>query len=163
MRISRQIFPRPVALIVTVDREGKPNVATFSFIMPISFEPKYVAVSVSPRRYTFENIRGTREFTLNMLEQDWREKAEICGTHSGRDTDKFALARLETAPSSRVKPPRIRECPVQLECKVVDMKEYGDHYLVVGRVVAEHVEKEEFKPLLHITGEIYASAIPWEQ
>ncbi len=160
MRISRQIFPRPVALIVTVNKEGKPNVATFSFIMPVSFNPKFVAVSVSPRRYTFQNLKETREFTLNMLMQEWRGKAEICGSYSGIDTDKFSLAGLKTLPSIKVKPPRIEGCPVQLECKVVDMKEYGDHYMVVAKVVAEHVEKEKFQPLLHISGKTYARAEP---
>ncbi|MEM2315023.1 MAG: flavin reductase [Candidatus Nezhaarchaeales archaeon] len=54
--------------------------------------------------------------------------------------------------SKEVRPPRIKDCPIQLECKVEFMKEFGDHYIVVGKVVEEHVERGVFKPILHYSG-----------
>ena len=157
MRISQQIFPRPTALITTIGKNNKENVATFSFIMPVSFKPKYIAFSVSPERHTFKNLSETKEFVVNVLSKEMRKEAEICGSFSGRDRDKFILAKLTREKAEKVKPPLIRECPISLECKVVFMQEFGDHYLVVGRVEKEHIRKEEFDPLLHFSSDVFAT------
>jgi len=159
MRVSKFIFPRPIALITTVNEEGKPNVASFSFLMPISFKPIYLAFAVAPTRYTFENLVKTKEFVFNIATVDMKEEVIICGTRSGRKVDKFKLAKLETEESIKVKPPRLVKSPAQLECVVVDIREYGDHYIVVGKAVEEHLKREDFKPLMHVTGSIYASHV----
>ncbi len=152
MRISEQIFPRVVCLIATVDKQGKPNVMTASFLMPVSFEPKYVAFAISPRRYTFENLKAVKEFSLNVCSREMEEIAWICGSHSGSEADKFKLARITAENSDMIKPPVIKECPISFECKVEEMKLFGDHWLVVGRVLKEHVRNEQFKPLMHKSG-----------
>lgn len=157
MKISQQIFPRAVALIVTISKEGKPNVMTASFLMPISFEPKYLAFSIAPTRYSFENLKEVKEFTLNICSEDMLNEAKICGSYRGENIDKFKLANLETEKSFKVKPPLIKNSPISFECRVELMKEFGDHFLVVGRVVNEKVRKEEFKPLLHKTSDIFPS------
>jgi flavin reductase (DIM6/NTAB) family NADH-FMN oxidoreductase RutF len=149
MRISEQIFPRVVALIVSCSKEGKQNVMTASFLMPISFEPKYLAVAIAEERLTFKNIEETKEFTLNVCSKEMKEKAIICGTHSGRNADKFKIANLETENSEIVKPILIKESPISFECKVEFMKKFGDHWLIVGKVLKEHVRKRDFSPLLH--------------
>jgi flavin reductase (DIM6/NTAB) family NADH-FMN oxidoreductase RutF len=155
MKISEQIFPRVVALICTSNKEGKPNVMTASFLMPISFEPKILAISISPNRYSFENIKETPEFTLNVLTKEMKNIAEICGSFSERKFDKFKKAKLEIEKSKKVSPPVIKNCPISLESKVLEMKEFGDHFLVVGEVLEEWIRKEKFDPLLHKTGEIF--------
>ena len=157
MKISEQIFPRVVGLITSVDEKGKPNIMTASFLMPISFEPKYVAFSVSPKRYTFENLKKVKEFVLNICNKDMLKSAEICGSYSGRNKDKFKLADLEVEKSKIVKPPMIKNCPVSLECKIKQIKEFGDHFLVVGKVVNEKIRREDFEPLIHKTGGIVGS------
>ena len=149
MRISEQIFPRVVALIVSTDENGKENVMTASFLMPISFNPKYVALAIAEERLTLENIKKTREFTLNICSKEMKEKAIICGSISGRDKDKFELTKLEKEKSKIIKPSLIKESPISFECKMEFMEKFGDHWLIVGRVVEEHVRKENFSPLLH--------------
>jgi flavin reductase (DIM6/NTAB) family NADH-FMN oxidoreductase RutF len=162
MRISKQIFPRPIVLITTVDKEGKPNVMTASFIMPVSFEPKYIAVAISPQRYTFENLKETKEFVVNIASKEMKKKAEICGSYSGRTTDKFKLANLETENAKIVKAPLLKEAPISFECKLEFMKEFGDHFIVVGEVVEEHVRKQKFEPLLHCSGNDYRTSVKFE-
>ncbi len=157
MRISEQIFPRPVALICTVNKKGKPNVMTASFLMPISFEPKYLAISISPKRYTFENLKDVGEFTVNLLNKEMKREAEICGSFSGRLVDKFKKAKLIVEKSEKVLPPVIK-CPISFECKLVKMEEFGDHFLVVGKVLKEWIRKEKFEPLLHFSGETFMSS-----
>ncbi|MEM4575850.1 MAG: flavin reductase family protein [Candidatus Nezhaarchaeales archaeon] len=155
LKISEELYPRLTVLITTCSKDGSHNVATFSFIMPVSFEPKYLAFSISPRRRTFDNIKDVGEFVVNVPTEDMLQKVWLCGSRSGRDINKIDLAKLQIVESKKVKPPRIKGCPVQLECKVEFMKEFGDHYLVVGKVVEEHVEKRNFKPILHYSGRTF--------
>jgi flavin reductase (DIM6/NTAB) family NADH-FMN oxidoreductase RutF len=157
MRISEQIFPRVVALIVSVDEKGKENVMTASFLTPVSFEPKYIAIAIAEERLTFENLKKTKEFTLNVCGEEMKEKAIICGSYSGREKDKFELAKLEKEKSKVVKPSLIKEAPISFECKVEFMKKFGDHWLIIGKILEEHVREKEFFPLLHKTKNIFPS------
>lgn len=152
MQISEQVFPRLVCLLVTLSKDSKPNVMTASFLMPVSFKPKYVAVAISPSRSSFSNLRKTKEFSLNVCSARMETAAWICGTHSGRSVDKFKLANLTTEESKLIKPPLVRECPISFECRVEQMQKFGDHWLVVGKVVKERVRKTNFKPLMHKSG-----------
>ncbi|NHV99653.1 MAG: flavin reductase family protein [Thaumarchaeota archaeon] len=156
-RISEIIFPRVTGLVITCDRQGKPNIAAFSFLMPISFEPKYVAFAVSPRRKTFENLREVGEFVLAIPPMEMINRVWACGTKSGREVDKFTLLGLETRMAKAVKPPLVRNMPVQLECRVELFKEFGDHWLVVGKVLEEHVEKLDFQPVLHYSKNVFTT------
>lgn len=155
MRISELLFPRLVVLITTINKQNKPNVMTVSFIMPVSFEPKILAFSISPHRYSYENLREVEEFGVNVLEENQKEVAMICGTKSGRVFDKFKLANLTKEKSKLIKPPLVKECPISLECKVEEMVKAGDHFIVVGKIVNEVIRKKDFNPLLHLTGEKY--------
>jgi flavin reductase (DIM6/NTAB) family NADH-FMN oxidoreductase RutF len=143
MRISEQIFPRCVVLVATIDKNGKPNVMTASFVMPISFDPKYVAFSISPRRHSFNNLREVPEFTLNIVTKGMKKKAEICGSYSGRNTNKFKLANLTQENSKFIKAPLIKESPVSFECRIESMKEFGDHFVVIGKVLEEYIRKKD--------------------
>jgi len=156
MRISELLFPRLVVLVTTVNREGRPNVMTASFIMPVSFEPKYLAVSISPERYSFENLKEVDEFAVNVLKAEQKQAALICGTKSGREVDKFKLADLAIEKAEKIKPPLLKDCPISLECKVEKMIEVGDHFLVIGRVLSEKIRERDFEPLMHITGSKFA-------
>jgi flavin reductase (DIM6/NTAB) family NADH-FMN oxidoreductase RutF len=154
-KISQLIFPRVVALITTCSKDGKPNVAAFSFLMPLSFNPKYVAFSIDPSRHSYSNLQEIKEFVVNIPTEFMLDKVWVCGSRSGREADKFSLTGLTMLESVKVRPPRIKECPVQLECLVEFDGEFGDHHLIVGRVVEEHVETMEFKPLTHYSGRVF--------
>ncbi|MEM1532419.1 MAG: flavin reductase, partial [Nitrososphaerota archaeon] len=72
--------------------------------------------------------------------------------------DKFSMTKLTKTPSKKIRPSGIAESPITLECVVAYMNLFGDHYLVVGKVVEEHVRKTTFSPLLHHTGDSYMEA-----
>lgn len=160
MRISKLVFPRPVALITT--EGGEDNVATYSFVTPISFKPKLVAFSVAPSRHSFQLLKENEEFVFHMIGKDLLDEALYCGSKSGRDVDKFEETDLKKIESEEVKPPTIKQCPIALEAEVRGMEEYGDHYLVVGEVVHERIKGKDFKPLLHISGDRFAVAEEFE-
>ncbi len=156
MKISQQIFPRVVALIATFsNKQKRDNVMTASFVMPLSFEPKYLAFSISPKRYTFEILNERKEFTFNICDENLLECAKICGSYCGREKDKFKLANLTKEKSKFVLPPTIKECPISFECQLIKMEEFGDHFLAVGKVLNERVRKENFSPLLHKSQDIF--------
>jgi flavin reductase (DIM6/NTAB) family NADH-FMN oxidoreductase RutF len=156
-RISEIIFPRVTGLVVTCNSKGEPNIAAFSFLMPVSFEPKYVAFAISQRRKTYENLREVGEFVLAIPSKEMVNKVWMCGTKSGREVDKFTLAGLKTIKSKSIRPPLVKNVPVQLECKVELMREFGDHWLIVGRALEEHVETSDFQPLLHYSKNVFAT------
>lgn len=154
MRISELISPRIVVLISTIDKQNRPNAAPFSFVMPVSFNPPIVAFCPAETRDTFKNICEIPEFVVNIPTDKMLKEINICAKPFPRGVNEIKEANLTEEKSEKVKPPRIKECPVQLECKFIFKKKFGDHYIIVGKVLKEHV-KGKFNPLLHHSGNEY--------
>ena len=134
--------PYPYTLVVTMDKQGRPNVMGLSWWTFTSLQPPLIAISVGHNRYTHECLEGRKEFVLCFPAKEQAKAAWLCGIKSGRKTDKFAAAGLTTAPSKVVKPPIIKGSTVAYECKVVGILECGDHTLYNGEVVAIHGNPE---------------------
>jgi len=133
--------PTSVVLATCVTSDGKPNIITLGMYMPISHEPPLIAIGVSPKRYSHKLIEETKEFVINVPSKNLVKQTILCGSVSGRDHDKFREAKLTQIPAIKVKPPLIKECISNLECKLVASYVCGDHTLFVGEVVAAHVDK----------------------
>jgi len=142
--------PTSVVLVTCVSAEGKPNIITLGMYMPISRRPPLVTIGVSPRRYSHKLIEETGEFVINVPSEDLVKETAFCGSVSGKDHDKFAEAQLTPIPASKVRPPLIKECISNLECKQAASYECGDHTLYVGEVVAAHVEEGLLKETLDV-------------
>lgn len=155
MKISEQLWPRVVVLITSISKEGKENIMTASFIMPISFDPKYIAVAIAPERLTLKNITETKEFGLNICDEKMLKAAKICGSYSGKKQNKFLISELTKEKAKIIKSPLVKEAPISFECKLEFSKKFGDHYLIIGKVINETIRKQEFKPLLHKTADIF--------
>lgn len=162
----RLLHPKPVVLVASVSTDGRPNIMTAAWTMPVSRSPPLVAVAISPRRYTFQLIRQTGEFTLNVATEELVKAAEYCGSVSGRTVDKASAAGLTLKPSRFVKPPIIEECAANLECRVVKEIEAGDHWIFVAEVLAARADPTLFRNglwdvsarvLLHVGSNLYAS------
>ncbi len=161
---STVFAPQLVGLVTTVDSVGRPNVATFAWVMSTSHNPELIAVSVAKARYTYECL--TDEFVVNLPTKELAERVWIVGTLSGRDTDKFRVAGLTPIPSLAVRPPRVAECLTHLECQIVDTLATGDHTIFVGNVVAKSGDadaiengtlNERVEPLFHLGGTRFLS------
>ncbi len=137
--------PTTVVLATCASREGKPNIITLGMFMHISRNPPLVTIGVSPRRYSHRLIEETREFVVNLPSRRLVEQVMFCGAVSGREHDKFREAGLTPVPASKVKPPLVKECVSNLECRVVASYVCGDHTLFVGEVVAAHVDEDMLK------------------
>jgi flavin reductase (DIM6/NTAB) family NADH-FMN oxidoreductase RutF len=142
---QRPVYPTPAGLVTTVDGEGRANIITLGEIYNLSIrKPVIVGLGIAPRRYSHELLCRCREFVVNLPTSALLDKVLACGNVSGRDgRDKFAMTGLTPMPASMVKPPLIAECPVNLECRLLeDPEPIGDHDLFKGEVLVEHVDAE---------------------
>ena len=138
----RPIFPTPAGLITSVAPDGRPNIITLGEVHNLSIaRPVIVGIAMAKERYSHELISQCGEFVVNLPTADLVEQVDRCGTTSGRDLDKFAAYGLTALPAERVAPPLIAECPVNLECKLLDVQEWGDHDLFLGEVLVEHADE----------------------
>ena len=141
----RPVHPSPAALVTSVSEDGRPNIITLGEVFNISIRaPVIVGIAIARSRYSHELISVTRQYVVNLPTSEMVEIVDRCGSVSGRKVDKFAEFRLTPVPAEKVKPPLIAECPINVECRVLDIQEVGDHDLFLGEVVAQHVAEEAF-------------------
>lgn len=139
------VVPRPIAWVTTRDIDGTVNAAPFSFFNAVSGNPPVVAIGIGGRapgdvKDTGGNIRRTGEFVVNLVSNALAEKMNVTAIDFGKDVNELAESGLTTAPSSKVKPPRIAESPVSFECERLVIVEVGvDRAVILGKVIAIHV------------------------
>ncbi|MCD6465216.1 flavin reductase family protein [Candidatus Bathyarchaeota archaeon] len=164
----RLLHPRNTALLTCVDEEGRANIITLAWLMPVSINPPLVAVSIAPRRYSHKLIEESGEFVINVPTMELVEETLYCGSVSGRRVDKFKETGLTPIPAKKVKAPAIKECIAHLECVVRQKVPAGDHTLFIGEVVAAHVNKDVFdgrfdvkkaKIIYHVGGDEFITHI----
>jgi flavin reductase (DIM6/NTAB) family NADH-FMN oxidoreductase RutF len=139
----RPVYPSPAALITSVDAKGRPNIVTLGECFNVSIRsPVIVGIAIRTATHSHGLIRERGEFTVNLPTVALLERVDGIGMVSGRDCDKFERFGLTALPAQRVAPPLIAECPVNLECKVLDEQEVGDHNLFLGEVLVQHVDAD---------------------
>lgn len=140
---TRPVFPSPAALITSIDAAGSPNIITLGETFNLSIrDPVIVGIAIAPQRYSHELISAQGEFVVNLPPADLREKVLRCGRVSGREVDKFAEVGLTPLPATDVAPPLIAECPINIECRLLEVQTIGDHDLFQGEVLAHHVSPD---------------------
>ena len=134
-------FPiRPVYL-VSCEHDGKKNIISVGMFAYFSGKPTLVGVGIAPTRFSYGLIQKSRAYVVNVVDEKLMKAVKICGENSGRDVDKFGLAKLKALPGSRVSAPLIEESPLSIECKVVQIAEVGNRVWFIGEVLAAHVRK----------------------
>lgn len=138
------ITPRPIAWVVSQDAQGVVNAAPFSFFNAFAGDPPVIGVGIGchePGRPkdTRANILATGQFVVNLVSEENADQMNITAIEFPPGVDELAEAGLTAVPSVRVKPPRIAESPVAIECELLQMVELGESALVLGRIVAMHV------------------------
>ena len=139
------IVPRPIAWVVTQSAAGVVNAAPYSFFNAIGGDPPLVSVSIEGRgngvrKDTAANIRESGQFVINLVDAATAQTMVVTAIEFGPTVSEVSEARLTTAPSEMVKPPRIVESPVAFECETYQIVELpNDRDLVIGRIVCMHV------------------------
>jgi flavin reductase (DIM6/NTAB) family NADH-FMN oxidoreductase RutF len=140
------LYPAPVLVVGTYDKAGKPNVMTASWGGICCSQPPCVAVALRKATYSYANIIERKAFTLSIPSEDYVKEADYFGLVSGRTTDKFEAAKLTAVRSKLVDAPYVKEFPLILECKVVDVAEIGMHTQFVGEVMDVKAEDSIIGP-----------------
>ncbi len=135
------IYPMPATLVGAVV-DGHPNFLAIAWCGVAASQPPMLSVSLQGRRYTMKGIREHGQFSVNIPSVDQVREADYCGIRSGATVDKVAVCGFDVFYGQLDRAPLIRQCPVNLECRVVHMLHLGSHWLVVGEVVETHVSEE---------------------
>lgn len=133
------LYPIP-AVMVSCGSMEKPNIITIAWTGTICSDPPMVSISVRPQRYSYDIIKASGEFVINLTTAKLLKACDYCGVKSGRDVDKFAETRLTPAESHTVSCPSIEESPVSIECKVKEVIPLGSHDMFLAEVTAVTVD-----------------------
>ena len=137
---GNMLYPVP-AVMVSCQRENeKPNIITVAWAGTICTNPAMLSISVRPERYSYNIIKETKEFVVNLVKSDLAYATDYCGVKSGRDVDKFKEMNLHKSISKVVKAPGIEESPVNIECCVKEIKELGSHHMFIAEVVSVNID-----------------------
>lgn len=163
---GNMLYPLPVVMVSMADEEGKTNIITVAWAGTICTNPPMLSISVRPERYSYDILKRTREFVVNLTTEELAYATDYCGVKSGRDVDKFREMNLHVEKASQVQAPLIAESPVNIECKVRKIEELGSHHMFLADVVAVNVDEaylneknklelEKSKPIIYSHGEYY--------
>lgn len=134
--------PVPVVLITSKNKEGKENVFTVGWIGTVCTKPPMLSISIRPERLSYEYIKETMEFTVNLPSTKMTRAVDYCGVRPGRKFDKIKEMNFTMREGSNVNVSYIDECPVSIECKVKSIIPLGTHDLFIADVVGSHIDKE---------------------
>ena len=139
---SDTIFPVPAALIVSGINENA-NIITIARIGIPTPEPPTIGISVKNSRYSLGLIRKTGEFSVNIPPASLFKEVDYCGITTGRKRNKFEDTGFTPMESSKIKPPIIKECPYNIECRVIHDVMIGDWALIMGEVLETHIDEDK--------------------
>ena len=140
-KLNASPLPAPTVLVTVQTADKNPNIITIAWTGVFSYHPNVIYIAVNPARYSNPMLKESREYVINIPAADLAKTVDYCGLVSGRNVDKFAETGLTPLAASVVKAPLIKECPVNLECKVIDVQNYGSHDIFVGEIVAVHCDE----------------------
>lgn len=132
---GNMLYPLPAVMVSCQGNDEKPNIITVAWAGTVCTNPPMLSISVRPERYSYHLIEESGEFVVNLTTQDLVRATDFCGVRSGRDLDKFKECHLTPFPSKLIKAPGIAESPVNIECKVREIKPLGSHTMFLADVV----------------------------
>jgi len=120
------------------------NILTVGWTGILNTHPPMTYISLRPERYSYNIIKDTGEFVMNLATEKLVFAADYCGVRSGRDIDKFAKMNLTPEPASKISAPMIAESPLNIECEVCEIVNLGSHDMFVSEIVAVNVDESAF-------------------
>jgi flavin reductase (DIM6/NTAB) family NADH-FMN oxidoreductase RutF len=137
---GNMLSPVPAVLVSCGGTAGwEPNLITIAWAGSVCTNPPMLSISVRPERHSFNIIKQTGEFVVNLPTVDQAKATDWCGIVSGRDNNKFKKTGLTAAPSLNVRCPIVLECPVNIECRVKKILKLGSHTMFIAEVVGVQI------------------------
>ncbi len=163
---GNMLYPLPAVMVSCCDEKGNNNIITVAWCGTVCTNPPMVSVSIRPERYSYELIKNTKEFVINLTTEELVKACDYCGVRSGRDVDKFKEMHLTPVKGTQVNAPIIEESPVNIECRLREIISLGSHDMFLADVVAVNVSKQFFaengkfelneaKPVVYSHGQYY--------
>lgn len=135
------VYPVP-AILVSCGDEKEKNILTVAWTGTICTDPAMTYISIRKERYSYDIIKRTGEFCINLTTEDLAYATDYCGVKSGKNVDKFKEMKLTPQKASIIDAPMIQESPISIECRVTEIKELGSHDMFLAEVVAINVDKK---------------------
>lgn len=174
--LTGAVIPRPIGWISTVSEDGIPNLAPFSFFNAVGEDPPHVMFSTvrpnNSNKDTLNNVLATGHFVVNMVVESIVEQMNTTSQSVPSEINEFELAGLTPIPSVKVKAPRVKESPINMECELVhhytlEDNKHGGATIIIGRVILFHVDEsvllddfkinmETYKPVARLAGSNYS-------
>lgn len=163
---GNMLYPLPAVMVGCRDKDGKNNIITVAWTGTVCTNPPMVYISLRKERYSYDIIKETGEFTINLTDQSLVKAADYCGVKSGRNVDKFKEMKLTPVKGVHVEAPCIAEASVNIECRLKEIIPLGSHDMFLSEVLGVHAdsrymnEKGKFdlnkaKPIVYSHGEYY--------
>lgn len=134
--------PKPKVVISCKGKNGRNNALVVAYCGNCSYDPPMVMVGIVPSRFSYDLIKEGGCFVVNLPGTDFQKEYDVIGSKSGRDIDKFKELGLNYAEGDKVNAPILLDCPVNIECTIVDSIMTGSHEMFIGKVEAVHVDSE---------------------
>ena len=139
---GNMVYPVPAAMVTVADKAGNTNIITVAWTGTVCSDPPMAYVSIRPERYSHHMIEETGEFVINLTTRETAFATDYCGVKSGRDVNKWEETGLTAEKASKVSAPIIKECPVNIECRVTEVIRLGSHDMFLAKVEAVDVDEE---------------------
>ena len=174
--LTGAVIPRPIGWISSISPDGIANLAPFSFFNAIGDDPPHVMFSTvrtnDTNKDTLNNVLATKEFVVNMVTEETVERMNLTSQIVAPEVNEFELAGLTPIPSVKVKPARVAESPITMECELVhhytlENHKYGGATILIGKIVMFHIDDSvllddhkidlnTYKPVARLAGSNYA-------
>ncbi|MBH0157294.1 flavin reductase family protein [Fictibacillus sp. 5RED26] len=146
------VVPRPIAWVSTISKEGVVNLAPYSFFNVASRNPPMLCISIGPgvgeregtEKDTLVNIRNQKEFVINVVTSTLGNEMQKTSENLPSEVDEVEAAGLTTLDSTIVKPKRVKEAPIHMECQLEQIIQLGSDHLVIGRMVRYHINDDYY-------------------
>lgn len=140
------LYPLPAVMVSTADKKGKDNIITVAWTGTVCTNPAMLYISVRPERYSYPLLKESGEFVINLTTEKLARAADWCGVRSGRDVNKWKEMKLTREKSEKLRyAPAIKESPVNIECRITEIKELGSHHMFLAKVLAVRVDEKYMK------------------
>ena len=145
-KAGTMISPVPAVMVSCGDIDGQKNIITIAWTGTICSEPAMCYISVRPERHSYDMIRRSGEFVINLTTESLARATDWCGVRSGKDFDKFEYCGLTAERCKNISAPAIQESPVNIECRVKQIIPLGSHDMFIAEVVGVMVDDSLLDP-----------------
>lgn len=165
-KAGNMLYPLPAVMVSVRGKNGEDNIITVAWAGTVCTNPPMVSISVRPERHSYQMIKESGSFVINLTTEELCYATDYCGVRSGRDVDKFKEMKLTKVEAEEISAPMIGESPVNIECKVEQVLELGSHHMFLAKVMAVHADEaymdergrfdlNRAKPIVYSHGEYF--------